>query len=67
MDFDVPVFGFISHMDTSPDMPGNNIKPQVIPNYDGGDIVLNKELGIVLSPKNFPKMLMYQEKDLIIY
>lgn len=65
VDFDVPVFGFISHMDTSPDMPGNNIKPQVIPNYDGGDIVLNKELGIVLSPKNFPKMLMYQGKDLI--
>ena len=65
VDFDVPVFGFISHMDTSPDMPGNNIKPQVIKNYDGGDIVLNKELGIVLSPKNFPKMLMYQGKDLI--
>ena len=65
VDFDVPVFGFISHMDTSPDMPGNNIKPQVIPKYDGGDIVLNKELGIVLSPKNFPKMLMYQGKDLI--
>ena len=37
----------------------------MIPNYDGGDIVLNKELGIVLSPKNFPKMLMYQGKDLI--
>lgn len=65
VDFDVPVFGFISHMDTSPDMPGNNIKPQIVKNYDGGDIVLNKELGIVLSPKNFPKMRMYKGKDLI--
>lgn len=65
VDFDVPVFGFISHMDTSPDMPGNDIKPQVIRNYDGGDIVLNQELGIVLSPKNFPKMLMYVGKDLV--
>ena len=65
VDFDVPVFGFISHMDTSPDASGANIKPKLVKNYDGGDIVLNEEKGIVLSPKNFPKMLNYVGKDLI--
>ena len=65
VDFDVPVFGFISHMDTTPDASGANIKPQIVKNYDGGDIVLNEEKGIVLSPKNFPKMLNYLGKDLI--
>lgn len=52
----VPVIGFISHIDTSPDMSGANVKPQIIENYKGGDIVLNKENNIVLSPKVFPEL-----------
>ena len=54
-----PVVGFISHMDTSPNASGANIKPQVVERYDGADIVLNKEQEIVLSPKEFPSLLKY--------
>lgn len=54
-----PVVGFISHMDTSPDASGANIKPQVVERYDGADIVLNKEQDIVLSSKEFPSLLKY--------
>lgn len=54
-----PVVGFISHMDTSPDASGANIKPQVVERYDGADIVLNKEQEIVLSSKEFPSLLKY--------
>jgi tripeptide aminopeptidase len=61
----VPVIGFISHMDTSPDMSGKNVNPQIIKNYDGSDIVLNKELNMVLSPKDFPELLLYKGQDLI--
>ncbi|MBN1634490.1 MAG: peptidase T [Ignavibacteria bacterium] len=52
----VPVIGFISHIDTSPDMSGANVKPQIIEDYQGGDILLNKENNIVLSPKVFPEL-----------
>ncbi|NLK96484.1 MAG: peptidase T [Epulopiscium sp.] len=52
----VPVIGFIAHMDTSPDMSGKNVNPQIIENYNGEDIVLNKEKNIVLSPKIFPNL-----------
>ncbi len=65
VDFPVPVFGFISHMDTSPDMPGNDIKPKVVKNYDGKDIVLNEKLGIVLIPQKFPKLLNYKGLDIV--
>ncbi len=51
--------GFISHMDTSPDMSGANIKPQVIENYNGTNIMLNKEKNIVLSPEEFPELKQY--------
>lgn len=61
-----PVLGFIAHVDTSPDMPGDNIKPQFIENWDGEDIVLNKELNILLSPKDFPEMKQYQGQTLIV-
>ena len=54
-----PVVGFISHMDTSPNASGANIKPQVVERYDGADIVLNKEQDIVLSSKEFPSLLKY--------
>lgn len=61
-----PVLGFIAHVDTSPDMPGDNIKPRFIENWDGEDIVLNKELNILLSPKDFPEMKQYQGQTLIV-
>lgn len=57
--------GFIAHMDTSPDMSGANVKPQFIENYDGGDILLNKEKNIVLSPKDFPDLKNYIGDTLI--
>ena len=50
----VPVLGFSAHYDTTPDIPGNNIKPRVIKNYDGGDVVINKEKNIIINPENEP-------------
>jgi tripeptide aminopeptidase len=61
----VPVIGFISHFDTSPDFSGTNVKPQIVHNYDGQDIVLNKEKGIVLSPSYFDDLLLYKNQTLI--
>ncbi len=61
----VPVIGFIAHMDTSPDMSGANIKPKFVENYDGGDIVLNAEKNIILSPKEFPEMKAYVGNTLL--
>lgn len=61
----VPTIGFIAHMDTSPDMSGKSIKPQVIEDYKGGDIILNKDLNIVLSKKDFPEIENYIGKTLI--
>lgn len=60
-----PVIGFISHFDTSPDFTGKNVKPQIVENYDGKDIVLNKEKNIVLSPDYFEDLLLYKGKTLI--
>jgi tripeptide aminopeptidase len=60
-----PGLGFIAHVDTSPDMSGENIKPQIIENYDGKDIVLNKEKQIILSPEDFPELLWYKGQTLI--
>lgn len=65
VDHEVPTIGFISHFDTSPDFTGANVKPQIVPNYDGGDIVLNKELDIVLSPKYFKDLLQYKGQTII--
>lgn len=56
---------FIAHMDTSPAMSGENVKPILVPDYDGEDILLNKEQGIVLSPKRFPELKKYIGKTLI--
>jgi tripeptide aminopeptidase len=61
-----PVIGFIAHMDTSPDMTGNAVKPRIIKNYDGKGIVLNEEKNIVLSPKTFPDLLEVKGHDLIV-
>lgn len=65
VDKKVPTIGFISHMDTAPDMCGENVKPQIVKNYDGGDIVLNKELNIVLSPSKSPELKNYIGNTLI--
>ena len=61
---DVPVIGFISHYDTSPDCSGANIKPQIIKNYEGSDILLSPN--IVMSPKKFPELLQHTGEDLIV-
>ena len=65
IDKKVPTIGFISHIDTSPDMIGANVKPQIIENYDGEDIILNKEKNIVLSPEDFPQIKNYVGQTLI--
>lgn len=65
VEHEVPVIGFISHYDTSPDFTGANVKPQVIENYDGKDIVLNAEQNIILSPSYFNDLLQYKGQTLI--
>lgn len=62
---EVPTIGFVSHFDTSPDFSGANVKPQIIPNYDGKDIILNEEQNIVLSPNYFKDLLLYKGQTLI--
>ena len=61
----VPALGFIAHMDTSPALSGRDVKPQLVKNYDGGDICLNHDLGIVLSPADFPVLLEYKGQTLV--
>lgn len=61
----VPTIGFISHFDTSPDFTGANVKPQIIENYDGKDIVLNKAENIILSPDYFEDLHLYKGQTLI--
>lgn len=62
----VPVIGFIAHMDTSPDMSGRDVKPRIVPAYDGGDITLCAEKGIILSPSQFPELLDHRGEDLVV-
>lgn len=62
----VPVVGFIAHMDTSPAMSGTGVKPRIVKAYDGKDIILNPELGIILKTEEFPEICGYQGKDLIV-
>lgn len=64
-DQEVPTIGFISHLDTSPDMSGEGVKPRIV-SYAGGDIVLNEAENIVLSPRMFPEMEQYIGQDLIV-
>ena len=61
----VPVIGFVSHFDTTPDFTGKDVKPQIIENYDGKDIVLNAEENIVLSPSYFEDLKLYKGQTLI--
>ncbi|CUO95234.1 peptidase T [Clostridium baratii] len=65
IDKKVPTVGFISHMDTAPDMSGYNVKPQIVENYDGGIVTLNEELNIKLDPKELPELKNYVGKTLI--
>lgn len=65
VEHDVPVIGFVSHFDTTPDFTGANVKPQIIKDYDGGDIILNKEQNIVLSPSYFSDLLQYKGQTII--
>jgi len=62
----VPVIGFIAHLDTSPDMPGSNVNPCIIENYNGKDILLNEELNLYLSPTEFPELNDYKGQTLIV-
>lgn len=62
---DSPVVGFIAHVDTSPDFSGKNIAPQMVENYDGGDITLNSDKNIVLKPSEFPELKNYTEQTII--
>src|SRR5699024_3859304 len=64
-DKNVPTIGFLSHVDTATDFTGKNVNPQVIENFDGNDIILNKELDVVLSAKDFPELPNYAGHTLI--
>jgi tripeptide aminopeptidase len=65
VDYDVPVIGFIAHVDTSPDFSGKNVNPQIIESYQGQDIILNKKENIILCPEEFPELKKYIGQTLI--
>ena len=62
----VETIGFISHLDTAPDITGKNVKPKIIKNYDGKDIVLNEELNIITSSNDYPDLKKFIGEDLIV-
>lgn len=64
-DKDIPTIGFIAHMDTAPDMSGKDVKPKIIENYDGKDIVLSEEENIILKVEDFPEIKEYEGETLI--
>lgn len=66
VDKDIPTIGFISHMDTSPDMSGKNVKARIVQNYDGNDILLNPEKLIVLETNKYPEIIKYTGQDIIV-
>jgi len=66
IDREVPTIGFISHLDTSPDMTAEHVKAKIVQHYDGKDIVLNDDLNIVLSTQKYPDILQYIEQDIIV-
>jgi tripeptide aminopeptidase len=65
-DAKIPTIGFIAHLDTSPDMSGANVKPRIVQNYNGKEIVLNEKENVVLSPVMFPELLGHVGEDLIV-
>ncbi|MBB6445496.1 peptidase T [Bacillus benzoevorans] len=62
---DVPTIGFLAHVDTATDFTGKNVNPQIVENYDGGAIVLNEGLKIVLAPESFPELVHYKGHTLV--
>jgi len=62
----IPTIGFIAHMDTSPDMSGKHVKPRIVTDYDGNNIVLNQEKGIILDTNKYPEILQYKGQDVIV-
>jgi tripeptide aminopeptidase len=62
----VPTIGFISHIDTSPDMSGKNVKARIVSNYDGNDILLNSEKEIVFETSKYPEILQYKGQDIVV-
>src|SRR5690625_5901141 len=65
VEHETPTIGFISHFDNSPDFTGKDVNPKITENYDGTDILLNKDKNIVLSPKDFEDLLLYKGQTLI--
>ena len=63
---DTPSIGFIAHFDTAREVSGLNVRPRIVKDYDGGDILLNREEKIVLSPREFPELRDYKGQDLIV-
>ncbi len=61
-----PAIGFVAHMDTSDEVSGKDVKPRIVENYDGKDIVLNAEKKVTLSPSDFPELLNHVGEDLIV-
>ncbi|MCM3495885.1 peptidase T [Paenibacillus lactis] len=64
-DKDIPTIGFLAHVDTATDFTGAGVKPQIVEDYDGGDIVLNANQNVVLSPRDFPELANYKGHTLI--
>ena len=62
----IPTIGFVSHMDTSPDMSGRHVKPRVISNYDGKNIILNEEKSILFETEKYPEILQYKGQDIVV-
>ena len=62
----VPVIGWVAHVDTAPGVSGSGVKPRIVRSYDGGDILLNPEQGMVLSPAVFPELTDYLGQDLVV-
>lgn len=63
---EIPVLGYIAHMDTSPAVTGTGVNPRIITGYDGGDICLNREKNVVMKISDFPSLLNYRGQDLIV-
>ncbi len=61
-----PVIGFIAHMDTSPDASGKHVQPRIVEHYDGNDILLNAQEGIILETEKYPEILRYKGQDIIV-
>ncbi|WP_188456110.1 peptidase T [Virgibacillus oceani] len=64
-DKEIPTIGFLAHVDTATDFTGKNVNPQIVENFDGNDLILNKDLNVVLSSKEFPELVSYKGHTLI--